>query len=115
MLYTRFNAQRTVARWATLVCCMAVLLFASMGYSQLAGTGNIQGTVSDSTGAVVPNAPVTLTDQSTGVKRTAVSNSAGNYLFPGIPIGTYNLQVAAPGFKITCRPGSYLKSAATLR
>ena len=109
MLYTRFNAQRTVARWATLVCCMAVLLFASMGYSQLAGTGNIQGTVSDSTGAVVPNAPVTLTDQSTGVKRTAVSNSAGNYLFPGIPIGTYNLQVAAPGFKTYVQTGIVLE------
>ena len=99
MLDTRFNAQGTVARWATLVCCMAVLLFAGKSYSQLAGTGNIQGTVSDPTGAVVPNAAVTLTDQATGVNRIAKSNSAGDYLFPGIPIGTYNLQVAAVGFK----------------
>lgn len=95
----RINAQGTLARWATLVCCMAVLLFAGKGYSQLAGTGNIQGTVSDPTGAVIPNAAVTLTDQATGIKRTAKSNSAGDYLFPGIPIGTYSLQIAALSFK----------------
>jgi hypothetical protein len=88
---------------------MTVLFFASKGFSQLAGTGNIQGTVTDSTGAVIPNAAVTLTDQATQVKRTAVSNSAGAYLFPGIPIGTYNLQVAAPGFKTYEQTGIVLE------
>ena len=109
MLHTRINAHGMIARWATLFCCMTVLLFAANGYSQLAGTGNIQGTVSDSTGAVVANAAVTLTDQATQVKRTAVSNSAGNYLFPGIPIDTYNLQVAAPGFKTYEQTGIVLE------
>jgi hypothetical protein len=88
---------------------MTVLLFATNGFSQLAGTGNIQGTVTDSTGAVIPNATVTLTDQATGVKRTAVSNSAGDYLFPGIPISTYNLQVAATGFKTYEQTGIVLE------
>jgi hypothetical protein len=98
-----------VARWATLFCCMTVLLFATNGYSQLAGTGNIQGTVTDSTGAVVANAAVTLTDQATLVKRSDVTNSSGNYLFPGIPIDTYNLQVAAPGFKTYEQTGIVLE------
>src|ERR1019366_4376110 len=109
MLNTRVNAHGLVSRLATLLCCSAMLLFATNGYSQLAGTGNIQGTVTDSTGAVIPNATITLTDQATQAKRTDVSNSAGAYLFPGIPIGTYNLQVAAPGFKTSLQTGIVLE------
>jgi hypothetical protein len=67
--------------------------------AQIAGTGNIQGTVADSTGAVIPNADVTLTDEATHVKRTTVTSGAGVYLFPGIPVGTYDLSASATGFK----------------
>ncbi len=109
MPYTRMNAVGTVARWATLFCCTAVPLVATPGFSQLAGTGNIQGTVTDSTGAVLPNAAVTLIDQATQVKRTGVSNNAGAYLFPSVPIGTYNLSVAAPGFKTSLQTGIVLE------
>ena len=109
MLHTRINAHGMAARWAILFCCMTVLLCAINGYGQLAGTGNIQGTVTDSSGAIILNAAVTLTDQATGVKRSATSNSAGNYLFPGIPISTYNLQVTAPGFKTSLQTGIVLE------
>jgi len=109
MGYTRFNAHRVATRWAIVWCCMTVLLFASKGFSQIAGTGTIQGTVTDSTGAVIPNAAITLTDQATQVKHTGVSNSAGSYLFPSIPIGTYNLQVSVPGFKTSVQTGIVLE------
>ncbi len=95
----RFNAHGMVARWATLFCCVAVLLFATKGSSQIGGTANIQGTVTDTTGAVITNASVTLTNESTQVTRTTKSDNAGVYVFPGIPIGPYDLVVAAPGFK----------------
>ncbi|HUV68686.1 MAG TPA: carboxypeptidase regulatory-like domain-containing protein [Terracidiphilus sp.] len=120
MQLQRFSEQGLVTRWAAVFCCMAGLLFATNGFSQLAGTGNIQGTVTDSTGAVIPNAAVTLTEQATQVKRSAVSNSAGAYLFPGIPIGKYNLGISAPGFKsyqqtgITLEVGSSIAVNATL-
>jgi hypothetical protein len=90
-------------------CCLALLLFVTSARSQIAGTGNIQGTVTDASGAVIPNASVSLIDQATQVKRTAVSNSVGAYIFPGIPIGTYNLQVAAPGFKTSLQTGIVLE------
>ena len=109
MLNTRVNAHGLVSRLATLLCCSAMLLFATNGFSQLAGTGNIQGTVADSTGAVIPNAAIALTDQATLVKRTATSNTAGGYLFPGIPVSTYNLQVSAPGFKTSLQTGIVLE------
>ncbi|HWB96585.1 MAG TPA: carboxypeptidase-like regulatory domain-containing protein, partial [Bryobacteraceae bacterium] len=67
--------------------------------AQIAGTGNIQGTVADSSGAVIPNATVILTDEATHVKRTTQTSGAGVYLFPGVPVGTYDLSATATGFK----------------
>ncbi|MGH9600321.1 MAG: carboxypeptidase-like regulatory domain-containing protein, partial [Terracidiphilus sp.] len=95
----RFKTHGMAVRWATLLCCAAGLMFVAKGNSQIAGTANIQGAVTDPTGAVVPGAAVSLTDEATHVKRTTTTGSAGGYLFPGIPVGTYDLHVSAPGFK----------------
>jgi hypothetical protein len=79
---------------------LLVFLQAPCGvHAQIAGTANIQGTVTDTTGAVVANAPVTLTDEATGVKRATQTDSSGVYVFPGVPISTYDLTVSAGGFK----------------
>ncbi len=67
--------------------------------AQIAGTGNIQGTVADATGAIIPNAAVTLTNEATHVQRATKSSGAGVYLFPNLPIGTYDLSISEPGFK----------------
>lgn len=83
--------------------CVAVLLvlsaFSSAALAQVAGTGSIQGVVSDPAGAVIPNARITLTEESTQVARNIVSDSKGTYLFPNITIGTYTVTVSAPGFQ----------------
>jgi hypothetical protein len=106
---TYFKTGRAIARLATILCCAAVILFANGTFAQIAGTGNIQGTVTDSTGAVVPNAMVKLIDQATHVTRTSKSNSAGSYVFPSIPISTYNVEVSAPGFKNYVQTGIVLE------
>jgi Carboxypeptidase regulatory-like domain/TonB-dependent Receptor Plug Domain len=62
-------------------------------------TGQITGTVRDNTGAVVSGAKVTIHDTAKGVDRTTNSNSDGEYLVSGLPVGTYDVSVAAPGFK----------------
>lgn len=67
--------------------------------AQIAGTGSIQGSVKDSTGAVIPGAAVTLTEQSTGTTRTVTSSSDGLYSFPNVNIGTYRLSVTSAGFQ----------------
>src|SRR5947208_981517 len=65
-----------------------------------AGTGELTGLVADPSGAVVPNAQVTLTNSATGDKRTTVTTAAGVYRFSALPIvGTYTLEVAKKGFK----------------
>lgn len=91
-----FNA---ILRCAAAVCCIAVLLFATGVHAQLAGTASIQGTVSDSTGARLPNATVTLVNEATQVSHSFTTGRDGLFSFPNIDIGTYTLNVAAGGFK----------------
>jgi carboxypeptidase family protein len=62
-------------------------------------TAQITGTVTDPSGAEVPNAQVTITSVAQGTSRTANANSSGDYLFSALPVGTYNLTVTAQGFK----------------
>ena len=62
-------------------------------------SGSFTGTVVDATGAAVVDAHVTVKNPSTGLHREATSNSDGNYLVAGLGSGTYNITIAAPGFR----------------
>jgi outer membrane receptor protein involved in Fe transport len=61
-------------------------------------TGNIGGTVTDLTGAVVPNASITVTNVANGFVFTTTSNSTGNYDVRFLPIGQYKVVISASGF-----------------
>src|SRR5580698_5082556 len=61
--------------------------------------GGIRGSVTDKTGAVIPEAKVTLTDQGTGIARATISNAEGGYTFAALTPATYNVVVEKPGFK----------------
>ncbi|MBV8206900.1 MAG: carboxypeptidase regulatory-like domain-containing protein [Acidobacteria bacterium] len=77
----------------------AVLLF-SIGAIAQQNTGDISGTVKDPSGAVVPNAKVTLTDTDKNVVvRTYVTNNSGDFSFPQLTIGHYSILVEAPNFQ----------------
>src|SRR5271170_474924 len=75
-----------------------LFLFESAGFCQLT-TADIIGTVTDPTGAVVPNANVVLTNLGTNEKRTGVTNGAGEYSFNLLPVGHYSVSVKAGGFQ----------------
>ncbi|MDE3187019.1 MAG: carboxypeptidase regulatory-like domain-containing protein [Acidobacteriota bacterium] len=98
-----FRRHGAVARRAAVAFCVAALLLAPKGNSQIAGTGNIQGTVSDPSGAVISNAQVTVTDVATGVKHQTVSSGGGLFSLPNLVVGTYNLSCSASGFKTYSR------------
>src|SRR5579884_1320387 len=76
---------------------MALVVLAP-GLRAQVDTGTILGTVKDQSGAVVPNAKVTLTNEGTGFTITTTTNGQGNYTFTPIRIGTYSVSVEAPGF-----------------
>ncbi len=61
--------------------------------------GGLTGAITDSTGAVVPNATVEAKNEATGDIARTVSTSAGAYRFPELPLGRYDISVSAPGFK----------------
>ena len=79
---------------ALLLCGLSFSLSASAQTSR----GTVSGLVADSTGAVIPNATVTLTNQQTGVSRTATSNGEGLYRFDAVDLGMYTVKLTAHGF-----------------
>ncbi|MGB9067856.1 MAG: carboxypeptidase regulatory-like domain-containing protein [Candidatus Acidiferrales bacterium] len=78
---------------------LTIALLAFPAVSKAATGGKISGTVKDSTGAVVPNAKVTITRNDTEVQTALLTSDAGVYSFPDLPVGRYTLDIAAPGFR----------------
>ena len=79
---------------------LALIALSSCGVAaaQSASTATIVGQVLDPQGAVVPNATVTATNTATGVGRSVVTTSTGNYTIPNLPPGTYEVKVEEKGF-----------------
>src|SRR5271156_3449821 len=75
-----------------------LLLFTSAALAQLT-TADILGTVTDPTGAALPNASVTLTNLGTNHQRTVQSSGSGDYTFTLLPVGHYSISVKAVGFQ----------------
>ena len=67
--------------------------------AQTAGEGSLEGTVTDSTGAVVPHASITITNNATGIKTVSEASSAGYFDIAPVQPGTYTVEVTAKGFK----------------
>jgi len=97
-----------------LVFCSVVLLPATKTMAQTTGSGSIQGTVVDVSGAAIPQAAVTLTEAATHVSLKTKTNSAGGYAFPNINVGNYSLTVSAPGFKTFTSAGNILEVGSSI-
>lgn len=88
-----------LARYLGIVFVLfAAAVFVEHGWAQ-AVTATVVGTVTDSSGAVIPGATVTLKDQSTGAVAIRKTNASGNYEFTFISPGTYSVSVTNKGFK----------------
>ena len=83
----------------TIVLCAGLWLVTTPAFAQVGGTGSIQGTVTDPSGAVVASAGVTATNVSTGVITDRKTNDAGFYALPLLPPGEYTVTVKATGFE----------------
>ncbi len=79
------------------IAVLLLLLSAPLTHAQT--TAQLTGTVQDSSGAMIPGAEVTLTDQATGIKRVVQTNHQGLYAFPSLVPGTYSVKVSAKSFQ----------------
>ena len=110
----RLNRLPTPARgWLAvgLGCFLASFLLcqgASHLYGQLTTNASLNGTVVDSTGAVVPGATVTLSNPEKGFSRSFTTSNDGRYVFPLIQPGNYALKVEKPGFRTYVQSGIVL-------
>ncbi|MGC9973292.1 MAG: carboxypeptidase regulatory-like domain-containing protein [Bryobacteraceae bacterium] len=96
-----------------LLLVLGIVLLSTAAYSQ--GTASIVGTVTDPSGAGVPSAKITITSTETGLIRSTETNTTGSYSARELPIGRYNVQVEAAGFKTYVQTGITLNVNDTVR
>ena len=98
---------RTALLFATL------FLLSTLPLAAQTATGTILGTVSDETGAVIPNAAVTITNKETSAARTTTANAEGLYSAPSLLAGDYEVRVEVQGFRTVVRDAQVLAGTST--
>src|ERR1035438_2142203 len=91
VIYMVRNARRT------LVALMVAAALSICAFAQ--NNASMAGTVKDSKGGVIPEATVTVVDQARASRQTVNTGAEGNFMFPELAPGTYNISVQAKGFK----------------
>ena len=87
-----------------LLTCIAL----NIGWTQ-GSTAQIIGTITDSSGAILPGVEVTATQTETGVTRSALTNETGAYVLPNLPVGPYKIEAALMGFRTFVQTGIVLQ------
>ncbi|HEV8131977.1 MAG TPA: carboxypeptidase regulatory-like domain-containing protein, partial [Acidobacteriota bacterium] len=90
--------KKTLGNCVMALVVLTLALLPSVLRAQIT-TGTILGTVSDSSGAVIPGATVTASNLETGFERAVLTDGSGNYTLANMPIGNYKVKAELPGFK----------------
>ena len=91
-------------------------LFSGMMFAQGGATGAIGGVVQDASGAVIASAKVVVKNEATGeVVRQVTTDTSGLFVATLLPVGTYSVEVTAPGFPVTTFPGVVVRITETTR
>src|SRR5690348_3856694 len=86
---------------SALIFALLMLLCTPYLMGQSVAGGSVVGTISDPSGAVVPGAKVAMTSAQTGTTLETTTSTAGQYVFPVVPVATYNMTITASGFQQT--------------
>lgn len=101
---TRMTMQRRFHSFQLGIALLVALAGPVALRAQVAG-GTILGTITDASGATVPNAQVSIVDKATGVLHAVTTNSAGFYAAPNLVSGQYEIKASAPGFAVAAASG----------
>lgn len=116
MLHTRTSIRQKRSKFiAAILTVMSVFLGSVTLHAQTqAFTSTLSGTITDSTGAVIAHAKVTLSSAERGITRTFESGDSGNYSFPLLPPANYDLQVTMSGFETYTQKGISLAAGSSV-
>jgi Carboxypeptidase regulatory-like domain len=89
---------RRIFRFPAVVLPFALAIAVQIASAQIGNSANVQGTVTDPSGAVVASATVDIHNPVSGYERTTTTDSAGSFNFPNVPFNPYHLSVTANGF-----------------
>src|SRR5690348_8789390 len=92
------HASRCLRRVALGALVSVVIAGGQQLFAQI-DTGSVLGTISDASGAIIPNAKVSLTNEGTSLTVATTTKADGTYLFTPVKIGTYSVEAEAPGFQ----------------
>src|ERR1051325_11178550 len=90
---------RKLGFWVLVLVILMAGLMPGLTFGQVATTGKIAGVVTDSSGAAVPSATVTVKSTALMAERTTSTGADGAYLFDLLPLGTYEVTVTSKGFR----------------
>jgi Carboxypeptidase regulatory-like domain len=104
--HTAVNPSISVTtRLARCAAFLLLALFVILPVTHAQTTATLTGTVLDTSGAVVPNASITLTNEASNDTRVLTSNGDGNFVFPSLIPGSYSITVELKGFKTSKQVG----------
>jgi hypothetical protein len=104
----RTQTRNSISRYFPVGAVILLVVLAAVSASGQTIFGRISGTVTDSSGAVIPNATVTVTNNATNSERTAVTDGEGFYTVTNLPVGNYTVSVEQSGFKKSVQTGNVL-------
>src|SRR5579872_1173261 len=97
---TRKGESRIFSRLSMVSLALILVLAAIPAWSQSTATGTVSGQVIDASSAAIAGASVKLTDTTTNISLTTMSNDAGRYTFLNVAPGTYNISFTKAGFSV---------------
>ena len=115
LLWAGLQRNTTYATLFWLVCLCVVFLFGQTPIYAQQTSATLVGTLTDATGAVVPNARIKAVNLATGAARDATSDDSGNYSLPFLPAGDYEVTITAQGYKTRKVERLTLQVSQTLR
>jgi hypothetical protein len=109
----RFSSHQPVVSTTFLLAALIILMSSSSVLGQTT-FGRVSGTITDSAGAAIPNASVTVSNPATNFSRTATTDNSGFYTVTNIPVGTYTLLVEMQNFKKAVRQDNIINADSRL-
>jgi hypothetical protein len=94
-----------IIKYAVIVLTIGISLVVSLPLQAQVAGGTLSGTITDASGAVVPNAEVEIKNSATGIAKTVTSSTEGFYTAPNLLPGNYEVAVSAPGFNTAIKNG----------